>query len=234
MSLLPSRDPAAPDAEPRVIGVDSEDADDVLAALSAGTARKLLAELNETPAPPGELADRVDTSLQNAQYHLQKLENRRRRRSRRHGLLGEGPGDGRLRAREPATGHLCRRRTGDLRRPERADEPAGRRGRARGRQFARPAAVRPGHRDVLRAVGRARERRRDDAGPELPHQRDVPERRLPRRRRTSRRRRPPARPGRPSQPSRRFSRPDSPSSRAAPSCWRSSSRSGTSIGETAT
>lgn len=74
MSLLPSRDPAVPDAEPRVIGVDSEDADDVLAALSAETARKLLAELNETPAPPGELADAVGTSLQNAQYHLKKLE----------------------------------------------------------------------------------------------------------------------------------------------------------------
>ena len=75
MSLLPSRDPAAPDAEPRVIGVDSEDADDVLSALSAETARNLLAELNREPAPPGELADRVDTSLQNAQYHLDKLEN---------------------------------------------------------------------------------------------------------------------------------------------------------------
>jgi DNA-binding transcriptional ArsR family regulator len=63
-----------PDTEPRVIGVDSEEADDVLAALSAATARKLLAELNETPAPPGELAERVDTSLQNVQYHLEKLE----------------------------------------------------------------------------------------------------------------------------------------------------------------
>ncbi|MFC6863324.1 ArsR/SmtB family transcription factor [Halomicroarcula sp. GCM10025817] len=73
MSLLPSRDPAIPDAEPRVIGVDSEDADDVLSALSAETARKLLSELNREPAPPGELADRVDTSLQNAQYHLKKL-----------------------------------------------------------------------------------------------------------------------------------------------------------------
>lgn len=62
-----------PDAEPRVIGVDSEDADDVLSALSAETARKLLAELNREPAPPGELANRVDTSLQNAQYHLKKL-----------------------------------------------------------------------------------------------------------------------------------------------------------------
>lgn len=74
MSLFPSRDPAVPDAEPRVIGVDSKDADAVIAALSAATARKLLSELNDTPAPPGELADRVDTSLQNAQYHLKKLE----------------------------------------------------------------------------------------------------------------------------------------------------------------
>ncbi|WP_276273423.1 ArsR/SmtB family transcription factor [Haloarcula litorea] len=74
MSLLPSRDPAAPDAEPRVIGVDSEDADDVLSALSSETARELLAALNREPAPPGELADRVGTSLQNTQYHLNKLQ----------------------------------------------------------------------------------------------------------------------------------------------------------------
>jgi len=74
MSLLPSKDPAVPDSDPRVIAVDSDDADDVLSALSAGTARKLLAELHDEPAPPGELASRVDTSLQNAQYHLEKLE----------------------------------------------------------------------------------------------------------------------------------------------------------------
>jgi DNA-binding transcriptional ArsR family regulator len=74
MSLLPSKDPAVPDADPRVISVDSDDADDVLSALSAATARNLLAELHDEPAPPGELADRVDTSLQNAQYHLEKLE----------------------------------------------------------------------------------------------------------------------------------------------------------------
>ncbi len=74
MSLLPSRDPAVADAEPRVVSVDSEDADDVLAALSASTAREILAALHEEPAPPGELADRVETSLQNTQYHLGKLE----------------------------------------------------------------------------------------------------------------------------------------------------------------
>jgi DNA-binding transcriptional ArsR family regulator len=74
MSLLPSKDPAVPDADPRVIPVDSDDADDVLSALSSDTARNLLAQLHEEPAPPGELASRVDTSLQNAQYHLEKLE----------------------------------------------------------------------------------------------------------------------------------------------------------------
>lgn len=75
MSLLPSKpDTSSADAEPRVIGVDSDDADDVISALSSETARKLLAELHEDPAPPSELADRVDTSLQNAQYHLEKLQ----------------------------------------------------------------------------------------------------------------------------------------------------------------
>ena len=77
MSLLPSEpdtSAADSDAEPRVIGVDSDDADDVISALSSETARKLLAELHEEPAPPSKLADRADTSLQNAQYHLEKLQ----------------------------------------------------------------------------------------------------------------------------------------------------------------
>jgi DNA-binding transcriptional ArsR family regulator len=76
MSLLPSRPDASPseDAGPRVIGVDSDDADEVLSALSSGTARQLLSELHDDPAPPSEVAERVDTSLQNAQYHLEKLE----------------------------------------------------------------------------------------------------------------------------------------------------------------
>ncbi|PSP54651.1 ArsR family transcriptional regulator [Halobacteriales archaeon QS_1_67_19] len=74
--LLPSTsDATAPQsAEPRVIGVDSDDADDLLGALSSDTARELLAALHDDPATPSELADEVDTSLQNAQYHLDKLE----------------------------------------------------------------------------------------------------------------------------------------------------------------
>lgn len=77
MSLLPSKPDAEPpeDAGPRVIGVDSEDADDVMAALSSGTARELLSELHEEPAAPSTLADTVDTSVQNVKYHLDKLEN---------------------------------------------------------------------------------------------------------------------------------------------------------------
>ena len=74
--LLPSRSdaPAAEEADPRVIGLDSEDADDLLSALSSDTAREVLATLHEEPDTPANVADRVDTSLQNAQYHLGSLE----------------------------------------------------------------------------------------------------------------------------------------------------------------
>lgn len=66
--------PTATEAGPRVIGIDGEEADDLLAAMSSSTARELLGALHEEPAAPSELADRVGTSLQNAQYHLGKLE----------------------------------------------------------------------------------------------------------------------------------------------------------------
>ncbi|WP_227353382.1 ArsR/SmtB family transcription factor [Haladaptatus salinisoli] len=74
--LLPSSsDVEAPTGgSPRVLGVDSDDADDLLGALSSGTARSLLSALHDQPATASELSDRVDTSLQNAQYHLGKLE----------------------------------------------------------------------------------------------------------------------------------------------------------------
>jgi DNA-binding transcriptional ArsR family regulator len=72
--------PTDPDLDPpeeeeaRVLGVDSEDAGAVLDALSSGTARELLAALHDEPAPPSQLAERVDTSLQNVQYHLENLQ----------------------------------------------------------------------------------------------------------------------------------------------------------------
>ena len=74
--LLPSSPDVSveDDPEPRVIGLDSEDASDMLAALSSKTARSVLTVLHEEPATPSAIADHVDTSLQNVQYHLEKLE----------------------------------------------------------------------------------------------------------------------------------------------------------------
>jgi len=74
VSLLPSTPDVSADGEPRVVGVDSEDADELLAALSSDTARRIVAELHENPAPPSKIADRVDSSLQNVQYHLGRLD----------------------------------------------------------------------------------------------------------------------------------------------------------------
>lgn len=74
--LLPSASSASgPESDdPRVIGVDSDAADDLLSALSSRTARRILTELHDEPASPAALAERVDSSLQNTQYHLEKLE----------------------------------------------------------------------------------------------------------------------------------------------------------------
>ncbi|MCG1004453.1 MULTISPECIES: helix-turn-helix domain-containing protein [Halobacterium] len=73
--LLPSRSEVDDaEGEPRVVGVDSEDADRLLSALASGTARDLYGALHDTPATPSELAEECETSLQNAQYHLDNLE----------------------------------------------------------------------------------------------------------------------------------------------------------------
>lgn len=73
--LLPSLPDATPDdREPRVVGVDDEDADDLIAALGSETAREILTRLHDEPATKSELAAEVDTSLQNVQYHLAKLD----------------------------------------------------------------------------------------------------------------------------------------------------------------
>ncbi len=74
--LLPSSPDTSgvEDAEPRVIGIEGDDADALIGALSSETARSMLAALHDEPATPSAVAARVDTSLQNAQYHLGKLE----------------------------------------------------------------------------------------------------------------------------------------------------------------
>ncbi|WP_158059027.1 ArsR/SmtB family transcription factor [Halorussus halophilus] len=73
--LLPSSPDSSvgDDGDPRVIGVDSDDAEALLSALQSETAREILAALYEEPGTPSGLAERADTSIQNVRYHLEKL-----------------------------------------------------------------------------------------------------------------------------------------------------------------
>jgi DNA-binding transcriptional ArsR family regulator len=74
VSLLPSKPEITNDSGPRVVGIEGDDADELLSVLSSETAREIVAALHDDPAPPSELADRVDSSLQNVQYHLSRLD----------------------------------------------------------------------------------------------------------------------------------------------------------------
>ena len=58
----------------QVLGVDEDDSADVFEALSSDTARRVLTAIYDESAPPSELADRLDISLQNVSYHLDNLE----------------------------------------------------------------------------------------------------------------------------------------------------------------
>lgn len=73
--LLPFRSDPDADQPPRLVNIDDEEtADEVFAALSSETARNILSELYEEPTTASEVAESVDTSLQNARYHLDKLQ----------------------------------------------------------------------------------------------------------------------------------------------------------------
>ncbi len=65
---------SVPDGDPSVIGVNSEDAEALIGALSSDTARRILERLHDSPATPSEVAEEVDTTLQNTRYHLSNLE----------------------------------------------------------------------------------------------------------------------------------------------------------------
>lgn len=53
--------------------IRGEEQTDVLQSLSSETAQSILVTLHEEPATASEIADTVDTSLQNAHYHLTRL-----------------------------------------------------------------------------------------------------------------------------------------------------------------
>jgi len=74
-TIFPLREKVSLDEtrEPRLVDLDDEVADEVFQALSSGTTRDIFASLHETPQTASDLADVTDTSVQNTQYHLQKL-----------------------------------------------------------------------------------------------------------------------------------------------------------------
>jgi len=78
--LLPSEsdgvtaDEADDDGGARLLWLDDEEVDPLIGSLSSSTARSLLTTLHEEPRTASELAEAVDTSLQNARHHLSNLQ----------------------------------------------------------------------------------------------------------------------------------------------------------------
>jgi DNA-binding transcriptional ArsR family regulator len=74
--LLPSdADVSQEDGDLRVLWLDDDEAEQLIGCLSSDTARSTFAALQQEPATASELADAVDTSLQNVRHHLDKLRN---------------------------------------------------------------------------------------------------------------------------------------------------------------
>jgi DNA-binding transcriptional ArsR family regulator len=79
ISRFLSRDPPieaiknAEKEEPSVLSIDDEAAEEVFSTLSSVTAREVLSTLYDQPKTASEIADTVDTSLQNVNYHLNNL-----------------------------------------------------------------------------------------------------------------------------------------------------------------
>ncbi len=73
--LFPFRsDTSTTEGKPRVVDLEDEDADAVFSALSSTTARRIYIRLSDEPATPSDVAEAIDSSIQNVRYHLEKLE----------------------------------------------------------------------------------------------------------------------------------------------------------------
>jgi len=75
-SIFPLRDTVTLDEErePRLVEIDEDTADEVFEALSSSTTRQIFLELHNAPQTASDLADVTETSVQNVQYHLTKLQ----------------------------------------------------------------------------------------------------------------------------------------------------------------
>lgn len=73
--LFPLRsETPARERSPRIVDLADEDADAVFSALSSTTAREIYTVLDEKPGTPSDVAEGIDSSIQNVRYHLEKLE----------------------------------------------------------------------------------------------------------------------------------------------------------------
>ncbi len=74
--LLPSRTDPEIDrsGDPSVLYVDNDQTKELLSTLSAETTMDTFRRLHEEPLTASELADDLDLSIQNASYHLDKLQ----------------------------------------------------------------------------------------------------------------------------------------------------------------
>jgi len=71
-TLLPNR--SVEDHRPSPAFVSLDESDSIFDALASETAREILSILHEDPATMSEIADRIDTSVQNVSYHVNRLE----------------------------------------------------------------------------------------------------------------------------------------------------------------
>lgn len=65
------RNPVETDPSAKTVALT--DAGEVIEALTSETARAILERLTEAPSPPSDLAEALDTSVQNVTYHLERL-----------------------------------------------------------------------------------------------------------------------------------------------------------------
>lgn len=72
-ALLPHEPPVDTETESQVVSLGDADSGAVFSVLSSEAARSVLRELYRDPATKSELADRLDTSIQNVSYHLDNL-----------------------------------------------------------------------------------------------------------------------------------------------------------------
>jgi DNA-binding transcriptional ArsR family regulator len=74
VAVDPDPDRGDGDGDLRVLWLDDEDAERLITSLSSDTARAVVTALYDDRGTASELADRVDTSLQNVRHHLDHLQ----------------------------------------------------------------------------------------------------------------------------------------------------------------